>query len=156
MEYEKDVQDKIAFLSKIFEEFSVDSILEDQNFSTDEYSDRHYVKLTSNSAKGNKIPARIHLAKDGIQLDIDGISEAFGWSNEDISHSPDKISSFIKLLFSSYILTEYCKSHTTITLFDNEGNYKGKYDLTTSVVGFIDGILKRECHQKLFFPTFPV
>ena len=150
--YAKEIESKIVLIDEVFEAFGINSFRENTSFLVD--SDPYYVKLTSKPPIGNRIPMIIHLAKDGIQIDLDGISESFEWDNQSINNSFEEVRNFIKLLFSSYVLAEYCNKHTIITLFDDKGSFKGRYNLTTSAIGFMDGILKRNCQQRLFFPLF--
>jgi hypothetical protein len=154
IQLEKEIQKKIDILNEIFREIKVPFIFENQDFLIDEYSTKHYLKFKLNHFARSNIPMKIHLAEDGIQLDIYGISEAFEWGNKDLAKFPQKITTFFKEIFTSYILLENCGWHNNISLFNKKGEFVAKYNLTTSLSGYFQGILKHDCNLTLFLPIY--
>lgn len=107
------------------------------------------------SSKNNSVILDIFLESDGIRIDIDGISEAFEWSNKDIKNSKEKVAKLIKYLFTGYILIETQNASRFIQIFDAEGFFIRSFSRNNSL-HFYTGlyIFRYKTYRRLFLPMF--
>jgi hypothetical protein len=152
--FDEKVLDKINLLNSIFSELNKPHLFENPNFVIDDLTWEYWLKIKLHPSNKNCVSINIILATDKVQIDVDNIHEIFEWSNKDLEESRNNVINFIKEIFTSYILLEYCNSNTQMYLFNANGLFIKKYNLTTSIGGFIDGFLRRNCNQRLFFPIY--
>lgn len=152
MKFSDLTNDRINLLNTVLSELNVPSLFENPNFLVDEESLRsHLVVIKVNSFSKKSCPMVIMMEEDSIRLDIFGLNESFEWSEKDIKKSRDKIISFFKQIFTSYILIEYWgspHSKSSMSLFDKNGVFLEKITLR-GVIHWFNG---QNQVQQLFFP----
>lgn len=154
MNFSNVTEDRINLVNEVLDGLSVSNLFKNPNFEIDSDSLRsRYVKFATVSEHKKIISLFISIEYDSISIDICGLSETFEWSKEDIENDREKIKSFFKQLFVSYILLESCGSpyaKSRMYLFDNDGNLTEKYILR----GVLHKFSGWDCDKTLFFPIF--
>ncbi len=144
---------QLAILDKILRDFGLLPVFENSDFVIDKGSSSTFGLDMSLVRLGrNTVPIDFLLEGGGMRIDIDSIPETFVWANKNMENS-EEVVCFIKQLFTSYVLMEYCGSHTVMCLFNSEGQLV--YKTTLRYYSFLGSFLKRECQKKLFLPIYP-
>ncbi|CAN5373686.1 hypothetical protein BH10ACI2_BH10ACI2_15210 [soil metagenome] len=73
------------------------------------------------SVNPNAIEMWLLVESWGIRLDIDGIREAFEWTNKEILESKDRVATLIKHLFTGYILVDTRRGSKFVQILDLRG-----------------------------------
>lgn len=157
-ELDKTITDKINFLDEILHELEAVEIQENPDFIINSKSaSTFYLQIQIKSSQKNTVPIHIFLEGSSLRIDIDGIPEAFEWTNKDIEKPKGYVVSFIKQLLTSYVLLEYYGSHTIMCFFDNKGQliYETTLRYYNLLPSFFIRFLSRTCEKKLFLPIYP-
>lgn len=145
MKFNKQIELKIELLNEILIELNEPVLFDNPDFSVGELSTEFYLELKLLNSNQNTIPMEIRVSLFDLQIGLDRVKEVYEWSNETINEERGKIISFIKCLFTSCILVEYCGSnYTAFSIFNSKGNIAFK---TPIIQGFY---LKLNCKKRLF------
>lgn len=141
--------EKVQLMDEVLEEIGVPMLLNNSYFNVDEMSTGSWLRVNLDEIHENKIPLSLTFTTVAIEARLDRVSEALGWSNDDIWESRPAVKSILKNLFTNYALVEYYGStRTRITLFDRYGH-------GTNHFRYYEGIsfsMKRS--MRLYFPIF--
>lgn len=148
----KPVLYQLTILDKVLIDLGLPPVSENSDFVIHKSSSTFGLDMSVIRLGRNTVPTDFLLEGDGMRIDIDSIPETFEWANESMENS-EEIVDFIKQLFTSYVLMEYCGSHTEMSLFNSEGELV--YKTILRYYNFFGSFFYRDCQKKLFLPIYP-
>ncbi len=143
---------QLAILDKVLIDIRLQPVFENTDFIIHDSSSTFGLDLSVVRLGRNTVPIDFMLEGGGMRIDVDSIQETFEWSNESMKNT-DEVSSFIKQLLTCTVLMEYCGSHTSICLFQNDG--KPVFKSILRYYSFFGSFFYKDCEKKLFLPIYP-
>jgi hypothetical protein len=149
----KPILNQIRLLDNVLNELNVANLNENPDFIVNRESAGAYgLDFSVSPQNKNTVQLGLFLQGDGLRIDIDGIPETFEWSDKNLLESERETIDFIKDLLTSYILLEYFRSRTKMSLFNSKGIRTKQY--TLMYYPSLLGIFKKDSKQNLFFPFY--
>jgi hypothetical protein len=116
MNYTNKIIEKIDFLNSILVTKRISKLLSNTDFIVDDLSTIFYLKLNFNKT----IILNFILTDDEFQIDIDRISEAYIWNNNQLFTDYKNIESIILMILTCNIKVEYKGDYFTKLYFINK------------------------------------
>ena len=149
MKYETKVSYKLDLINSVLDSVNASHLLVNRDFAIDNnFHHEHYVKFLLK--KPHSIYLELIFVDNALQINLDRTNESFEWSEEQIQENRQDILHFIKILFTSTIKVEYCRSnYTKIYFYDNKGN-------CVKTLKYVTGLyLRFGCKTKEYKPIYP-
>ena len=155
MEFSDKIQHQILLLDEVLQSIGTRKTFENAAFSVELGSAGYHQMVihVTGSEDGNNLPLSIWLQSESLRLDVCGLNEAFEWTDDDIFKSRADVVSFLRKLFTSFVLIEICGSanmKSRMFLFDKAGALLEKFALR----GFVQKFSGWECEKVLYMPIF--
>jgi hypothetical protein len=150
------IQQQISVLNSVLNDLGRLPLFENADFTIDRKSaGTFFLRICLSNLKNSSIPVDILLEGDRMRLDIFHLSESFEWSKNEVNGECEKIKSFFKELFTSYILIESCDApykKSQMYFFNENGDLINKYKLR----GLVHIFSEWNYDKKLFLPIYSV
>ena len=145
---------KIDLLNSILVRLGRQELFRNPDFVVDyEGAGYHILRVDILATANGNLPITIYLESSSIRVDINGITEAFVWPDDEVFKCKAAIEDLFLNLFTCFVILESCGNanvKSRIYLFNKNGDFVDKF----AIRGFTQRFSGWDCDKRLYMPLY--
>ena len=156
-EFETYVLDNVKLFDEVLRDVGEPPLFENQNFTIHSAFEplSHYLVMETTNKITNTLPVTIWFEGEDLVIDVDGMRESLEWAKKHIDKDRNSVVTYIRNLFTGYVLVESRGNSHFVQIFDSDGSFAHSFSYN-NLFHMITGLylFRYKNYRRLYLPIF--